>query len=304
MLGHSVDKYVTGSMLETSNAHGWTNLLAERWSHAPGELPSLVPRETEIAILLRGRSVVDRIGGGMRQYTQARPGTIWLCPAGIEEEFINVTESIDDCLHIFLSGQPFDETILREHDIDPARVELRYESIASDPFIEFIATEILKEMAEESPAGRLLMETLAISLSAHLIKRYSATDLRPKQPSAQDRPLDQKRLSRVKDYIDAHLENDFTVVDLATIACMSVAHFARSFRAATGKTPHNYVRDLRLELAKQRLTRDDSHIAEIAFAAGFSSQANFTKAFRSATGLTPAKFRVMTALRTPQRNKN
>ena len=39
LFGHSVDKYVTGRMLQTSNAKGWSNLLAERWSHAPGELP-------------------------------------------------------------------------------------------------------------------------------------------------------------------------------------------------------------------------------------------------------------------------
>ena len=56
ILGHSVDKYVTGTMLTTSNDRRWSHLLAEKWSHAAGELPSLVPRDTEVVVLLRGRA--------------------------------------------------------------------------------------------------------------------------------------------------------------------------------------------------------------------------------------------------------
>lgn len=155
--GHSVDKYVTGKMLQTSNARRWSNLLAERWSHAAGELPSLTPRDTEIAVLLHGRSIVDRIGSGMRQVTHGRPGTVWLCPSGIEEEFINVAEPLEECLHIFLPGQPFNEVTLRDLDLDPSRVELRYEVVAQDAFVEYVATQILQELDSESSTGCLLI---------------------------------------------------------------------------------------------------------------------------------------------------
>ena len=66
-LGNSVDKYVTGRMLRTSNDRRWSHLLAEIWSHEAGELPSQLPRDTEIAIQLRGHSLVERRGAGMRQ---------------------------------------------------------------------------------------------------------------------------------------------------------------------------------------------------------------------------------------------
>ncbi len=120
MLGHSVDKYVTGRLLDTSNGLGWSHLHAERWSHMPGELPALTPRDTEIAILLRGRSFVDRIGSGQRQRTHGRRGTVWVCPAGIEEEYINISDPMVDCLHIFLPARPFADTMLRDLDVDPA----------------------------------------------------------------------------------------------------------------------------------------------------------------------------------------
>lgn len=290
--GHSVDKYVNGFMAETSNARRWTGLLAERWSHPAGELPSIVPRDTEIAILLSGRTVVDREGGGQRQFTHGRQGTVWLCPAGVREEFIEVVEPIDDCLHVFLPAQPFEETMLREHDVDPGRVELRYEAIAHDSFIETVARQIARELSAETAAGSLLMDALGVALAAHLIHTYSSATLRPDPKAALDRPLDARRLARVTEFIEAEIDGDFTVADLAAKACMSVAHFARSFRAATGETPHAYVSARRLQRAKERLVADDCAISEIAFAAGFSSQANFTRAFRSATGTTPLQFRI------------
>ncbi|MDR6101687.1 AraC family transcriptional regulator [Agrobacterium larrymoorei] len=293
MLGHSVDKYVTGTMVQTSNANGWDNLLAERWRHEAGELPSLVPRDTEIAVLLSGRSVVDRRGGGMRQHTVAKRGTIWLCPAGVEEEFISVSEQMDDCLHIFLPGRPFSDTILREYDLDPARIELRYEAIDEDPFIEFAANQILREMSSESAGGRLFIETLAVSLSAHLIRSYSGSPVTPSGTVRAEKPLDSKRLLRVEEYVDFHLDNDLTVTDLASIACMSVGHFTRAFKLATGKSPHVFVNDKRMALAKQRLSDENWTIEAVALAAGFSSHANFTRAFKNTTGMTPNAFRAV-----------
>ncbi|GLK56391.1 AraC family transcriptional regulator [Methylopila capsulata] len=290
MLGHSVDKYVNGFLAQTSNARCWSGLLAERWSHAAGELPSLVPRDTEVAVLLQGRTVVERAGGGMRQHTHGRRGTIWLCPAGVEEEFVDVVEPIADCLHIFLPARPFDEILLREHDIDPASVELRYETIANDPFIEQVAGQIARELSAETAAGRLLMETLGVALAAHLVHTYASTARGAPQKSPAARPLDAKRLARVTEFIEQRLDGDFTVADLAAVSCMSVAHFARSFRAATGEPPHAFVSARRLSRAKQLLLSDAS-IADIASTSGFSSQANFTRAFRNATGMTPAQFR-------------
>jgi AraC family transcriptional regulator len=149
-LGNSVDKYVTGRMLQTSNDRRWSHLLAEIWSHEAGELPSQLPRDTEIAIQLRGHSLVDRRGAGMHQRTLGRKGTVWLCPAGISEDFINIENPMQECLHVFLPGKPFDEAMLRDLDIDPSGISIRYEAIDRDPFIEFVADQILKEMEVES----------------------------------------------------------------------------------------------------------------------------------------------------------
>ena len=98
-------------------------------------------------------------------------------------------------------------------------------------------------------------------------------------------------MSRVLEFIDAHLDQSFTVAELASVACMSHAHFARAFKATTGLAPHAFTSRMRLEFAKRMLADGRRPLTEIAFAAGFSSHSNFSRAFRNATGITPGDYR-------------
>jgi AraC family transcriptional regulator len=289
--GHAAVKYVTGSQLDSSSGRGWTNLLAERWSHEAGELPSILPRDTELAVLLGGRTLVDRQGGGLRQSTFGRRGTAWLCPSGIREEFINFRQPLDDCLHLFLPAQPFADCMLQDLDIDPARVTLRYEAISYDPFIEQVALAVSRELRAETSAGRLLVESLGQSLSAYLFHRYPDIPLKAKSLRSSGKSIDERRMARVMEFIDAHIDRSFTVADLAAVACMSPAHFARSFKATTGRRPHEFVSRMRLELAQRLLADRHRSLSDIALSTGFSSQSNFARAFRDATGMTPGEYR-------------
>ncbi|MGH7014250.1 MAG: helix-turn-helix domain-containing protein [Stellaceae bacterium] len=289
--GHAAFKYVTGTQLGSSSGRGWTNLLAEHWSHQAGELPSVLPQDTELAVLLSGRTLVDRQGAGLRQSTFGRRGTAWLCPSGIREEFIHFRQPLDNCLHIFLPGKPFADAMLQDLDVDPARTKLRYEAISYDPFIEQIALAVSRELSAETSAGRLLVESLGHALSAYLVHHYPQVPLGAKALGPSGRPIDDRRMSRVMEFIDARIEEQFTVADLAAVACMSPAHFARSFKMTVGWSPHQFVSRTRLELAKRMLADRHRSLSDIALATGFSSQSNFSRAFRDATGTTPGNYR-------------
>jgi AraC-like DNA-binding protein len=109
-------------------------------------------------------------------------------------------------------------------------------------------------------------------------------------PSTKGR-LDRRRLFRVLDYIDRHLEGDLTLDSMASVACLSRFHFARAFKQAVGQSPLRYVIARRLERAKVLLIEGEAPLVEIALALRFSSQANFTRAFRQSTGMPPGQYR-------------
>jgi transcriptional regulator GlxA family with amidase domain len=67
--------------------------------------------------------------------------------------------------------------------------------------------------------------------------------------------------------------------------------FARRFRTATGYTPIDYVRSLRVEEAKQSLETTCDTIDEIGREVGYDDPASFRRLFKRKTGLTPSHYR-------------
>ena len=147
----------------------------------------------------------------------------------------------------------------------------------------------MSELEHETSAGRLLAETLALSLMARLVQNHA--DASGVVIPAAREGLEPRRLARVLDFIEANLEGDLTVSRLASVACLSQFHFARAFKVAVGQSPHRHVSARRLERAKDLLSDADRALADIALALRFSCQANFTRAFRQAIGQTPAQYR-------------
>jgi len=67
--------------------------------------------------------------------------------------------------------------------------------------------------------------------------------------------------------------------------------FYKHFRATTGTTPAQHLREIRLKKACQMLKETDANITEIATACGFSGGNYFARFFRHATGQTPSHYR-------------
>jgi len=193
-------------------------------------------------------------------------------------------------LHVYLPLSQFSPSNLG-YDVDEAKISaLRYEHAFEDPLLFEIAHAIATELQAETSAGHLLVEALAGSLTARLVQKHlrAPSDQFPRR---RREGLDQRRLFRVLDYVKENLEGDLTIDRMASIACLSSAHFARAFKQAVGQSPHRYVSAKRLDRAKTLLIQGDRPLVEIALALGFSCQANFTRAFKQATGLAPGQFR-------------
>jgi AraC family transcriptional regulator len=104
--------------------------------------------------------------------------------------------------------------------------------------------------------------------------------------------LPRGRLRAVAEYVEEHLDAGLTLGQMAAVARLSVYHFARQFKAATGLPPYQYVILRRVERARQLLQAGtDLSLAEVAAHAGFSDQSQFTHHFKRLVGVTPRQFR-------------
>ena len=92
-------------------------------------------------------------------------------------------------------------------------------------------------------------------------------------------------------YIDANLDGDLGVDQLADLIGVSSDQLSRSFKQSVGESPYNYVIQRRTDAARQLLVNPDYTLAEIAYATGFSSQSHMTTAFKKVLGVTPGAMR-------------
>ena len=96
---------------------------------------------------------------------------------------------------------------------------------------------------------------------------------------------------RAKEFIDAHLDGDISVLQLATACRLSSSHFSRAFRQSTGMSPHQWLLRRRIEKAKALLRDPETSLASTAIAAGFANQSHFTRVFTRVVGFSPGRWR-------------
>ena len=98
-------------------------------------------------------------------------------------------------------------------------------------------------------------------------------------------------LRLIREYIDANLEKNVRLDELARRANLSKYHFARAFKQSAGVPPHTYLIKRRVERARELLSDTSMPLAEVALVAGFSNQSHFTCRFREQIGMTPSSYR-------------
>src|SRR6266705_3752310 len=130
-------------------------------------------------------------------------------------------------------------------------------------------------------------------LSGHLVSSAgdvaasTVVQLRPRIRGG----LPPRSLRRVREFIEAHLEETISIQVLAGIAALSMYHFARAFKQSEGMTPHDYLLQCRVRRAKDLLAATDLPLSEIALASGFSDQSHCARRFREHVGVTPSSYR-------------
>src|SRR5215208_1999327 len=100
-----------------------------------------------------------------------------------------------------------------------------------------------------------------------------------------------RRLLRARDAMDRTYAQPLDVAALAAVACVSEAHFIRTFRSTFGETPHRYLQRRRVERSMFLLRETERSITDICLDVGFGSLGTFSRTFREIVGISPTEYR-------------
>ena len=99
-------------------------------------------------------------------------------------------------------------------------------------------------------------------------------------------------LTLVQQYVHAHIDEKIQISDLAKVCDLSESYFYKKFREKMGVSPHQYIIDERMKIAKFLLKNTNKPLTDICFSLGFSSQSAFTNTFTKNTGCSPSQYRI------------
>ncbi len=263
----------------------WTGVKIHRARVLPGRMLEQISDFHEINITLGGRLTTEKCSAvGKSIKTKGETGNLCFTPSG---QAVGAFWNAEiESLGIMIAPDFVKQTALENRF--SANFEFGETYKRQDALIQQIALTLLDEANAESPSGTLYADSLIQTLTLHLLKNYSNAGFVIENLNG---GLSGYKLKRVKEFINANLEEDLSLAQMAEVADLSQFHFARAFRKSTGQTPQHYLMEQRIERAKQLLAKAELPIVEVSLRTGFKNQSHFTTLFRKFTNLTPKLWR-------------
>lgn len=208
-------------------------------------------------------------------------GLVTVMPAGSSDEWFE--DDASDHVDLRLPSALV-RLAAAEMGLDPERATVAQRCHVEDAPIEHIAWALAAECRAGEPNGLLYRESLGMALAVHLLAHH-------RQVSSSRMGLTPAQLSRVKEYVEAHLDGDVSLLRLARVAGVSASHLRVLFKRSMGVSVHAFVIQRRVERARLLLSRGDLPASEVALEAGFSHQSHMARCMRRVLGVSPNAIR-------------
>ena len=167
--------------------------------------------------------------------------------------------------------------------LDYAKQDLAIQSWSPTAQIIAACEQILFAPSEPKFFHKLYVESRVLALIGEAFSQFCNSKTAVSSP----RPRDIDRLKQIDQYLVSTYGQTVSLGDLANHVGLSANALRHLTMGARGISPGKYIRQFRLEQAKQAMEADGASIAEAAYLAGYSSSANFTTAFKRCFGLSP-----------------
>jgi AraC family transcriptional regulator len=259
---------------------GWRSLIVQCFAHARQVDGLRLPGVSDLHLLLyvAGDAVVRVDSGGKPVRRRRVPGSLELMVPGQATIRSYDAATAPRTVQVHIPRAAVDQAAVQLGGPAPD-----FEAIAAGLGTGDSLTEhLLRSLPAARDAGDLYAESAAAFLSVHLL-----TGGRGAAVPGPERAAVRTAIAVMRDRLGGPL----TLADIAAEVHLSVYHFIRVFRAATGETPHRFLTRLRIEQAQRLLTDPGLTVEQIAERCGFSSAGSLSAAFLAHIGSRPSAYR-------------
>jgi AraC family transcriptional regulator len=144
------------------------------------------------------------------------------------------------------------------------------------------------EAALNLPGRKLMLDSLSYNIMVLILRDIGSGLSKYKEVNIKENTY---RIKQVIDYMQENYHDQCSLKELSEIAGMSSYHFIRTFKKSVGKTPYEYLLDVKIDQVKTLLGKKEMTIMEICLECGFNDVSHFTRLFKKKTGVTPSEYR-------------
>lgn len=168
------------------------------------------------------------------------------------------------------------------------RLLTRPSTPAHDPIMYGLAHVVASALEDPNACSALFLDAVALAFHAHTINVYGGAVGKIGTALSGLAPW---QFRRIEAFIEAHLDRDPSIIELARECGLSSSHFARAFSRTTGMPPHRWLMKRRVERAKHLLVGGELELAQIASICGFVDQSHLNRVFTRFEGCAPGRWR-------------
>jgi AraC-like DNA-binding protein len=166
-------------------------------------------------------------------------------------------------------------------------LDLSYFHLINTQDLSEIINRFIRIGVKERSKEKDLIASFALK---ELLIRLTQTQAREMLEKSYKHMASSNRLAFIVEFIQNNICEKFTLEQLSDKACMSKAHFSRTFKLELGLSPMDYILKERLKLARQYLQLGRYQVQEVCFMSGFNNITYFIRAFKNEFGVTPKVF--------------
>ncbi|NJP70179.1 helix-turn-helix domain-containing protein [Streptomyces sp. C1-2] len=265
----------------SGEASAWRSLLVQCFTHAREVERLELPGTSDLHLVLctHGDAVMRTgTGGGRAVRRRWVPGRMELMVPGRPTTRGYRTASTLRTTQVHIPRATVDRTAAQLGVGEPDFEALAAHLGEGDAAVE----HVVRALPAAPGTSDLYAESAASFLTTHLL-----TGGRGQAPPGPERTAVRTGIAIMRE----RLADPLTLADLTAEVHLSVYHFIRVFREATGETPHRYLTRLRIERARHLLTSTTLTVGQIAERCGFSGPGALSAAFLSHVGVRPSVYR-------------
>jgi AraC family transcriptional regulator len=137
-------------------------------------------------------------------------------------------------------------------------------------------------------ARNVYLESIVLYLLFQIQKNNLVFNLNGDSCSFLNKPIEQEKIQKAKDYIIANIDQNITIPIVASYVGTNQCYLKKGFKEITGQTIFEFLQENRMVKAKHILQNANKSIQEVASMVGYASMSSFSQTYKNYFGISPS----------------